>query len=71
MKVLNLRCAGGHGFEGWFGSEDDYAAQAAASGNRLPACAQHRDQPLAERAAPRTSAGTQAPRPRRLPRACR
>ena len=21
MKVLNLRCANGHGFEGWFASE--------------------------------------------------
>jgi hypothetical protein len=27
MKVLNLQCEHGHGFEGWFGSEDDYAAQ--------------------------------------------
>ena len=24
MKVLNLRCANGHGFEGWFASEDDF-----------------------------------------------
>ncbi len=27
MKVLNLRCANGHGFEGWFGSDDDFMAQ--------------------------------------------
>jgi hypothetical protein len=27
MKVLNLRCANGHGFEGWFGSEDEYLDQ--------------------------------------------
>lgn len=27
MKVLNLRCAHDHRFEGWFGSEDDYRAQ--------------------------------------------
>ena len=27
MKVLNLRCAHGHGFEGWFGSEDDFESQ--------------------------------------------
>ena len=27
MKVLNLRCAGGHIFEGWFGSEEDYQSQ--------------------------------------------
>lgn len=27
MKVLNLRCANGHGFEGWFASDDDFMAQ--------------------------------------------
>jgi hypothetical protein len=27
MKVLDLRCAVGHGFEGWFASEDDYGSQ--------------------------------------------
>jgi hypothetical protein len=27
MKVLNLRCANGHGFEGWFAAEDDYLDQ--------------------------------------------
>ena len=27
MKVLSLRCANGHGFEGWFGSDDDYMDQ--------------------------------------------
>src|SRR4051812_14780172 len=27
MKVLNLRCAHGHGFEGWFGSEDEFLGQ--------------------------------------------
>jgi hypothetical protein len=27
MKVLNLCCAQGHGFEGWFGSEDDFQSQ--------------------------------------------
>ena len=27
MKVLNLRCANGHGFEGWFGSDDDFMDQ--------------------------------------------
>jgi hypothetical protein len=27
MKVMDLRCGVGHGFEGWFASEDDYAAQ--------------------------------------------
>ena len=27
MKVLDLRCAHGHGFEGWFASEEDYLQQ--------------------------------------------
>jgi hypothetical protein len=27
MKVLDLRCAAGHGFEGWFASEEDYGSQ--------------------------------------------
>jgi hypothetical protein len=27
MKVLNLRCANGHGFEGWFDSEDNFLDQ--------------------------------------------
>jgi len=27
MKVLNLRCAQGHGFEGWFASDDDFQHQ--------------------------------------------
>lgn len=27
MKVLNLQCSGGHGFEGWFASEDDFQEQ--------------------------------------------
>jgi len=31
MKVLNLRCGGDHRFEGWFASDEDFAAQAAGS----------------------------------------
>ncbi len=27
MKVLDLRCSNGHGFEGWFASEEDYQSQ--------------------------------------------
>lgn len=27
MKVLNLRCAHDHAFEGWFASEDDFLSQ--------------------------------------------
>lgn len=38
MKVLNLRCAGDHSFEGWFASEDEFAAQAARAGIACPLC---------------------------------
>jgi hypothetical protein len=39
MKVLDLRCANGHGFEGWFGSEDDYLAQNGRGLVECPMCA--------------------------------
>ncbi|WP_439114534.1 DUF1178 family protein [Hydrogenophaga sp.] len=38
MKVLNLQCAQRHGFEGWFGSEDDYASQLALGLLSCPLC---------------------------------
>jgi hypothetical protein len=39
MKVLNLRCAHGHGFEGWFGSEDDFLQQNGSGLIECPLCA--------------------------------
>ncbi len=39
MKVLDLRCANGHGFEGWFGSEDDYMSQNGRGLVECPLCA--------------------------------
>jgi len=39
MKVLNLRCANGHGFEGWFGSEDDFLDQNGRGLIDCPLCA--------------------------------
>lgn len=39
MKVLDLRCARGHGFEGWFASEDDFQAQLADGRLECPLCA--------------------------------
>ncbi|HEY6135698.1 MAG TPA: DUF1178 family protein [Rubrivivax sp.] len=39
MKVLNLRCANGHGFEGWFASEDDFLAQNGSGLIECPLCA--------------------------------
>ncbi len=38
MKVLNLRCAADHGFEGWFASEDDFVAQSASARIACPLC---------------------------------
>jgi len=38
MKVLNLQCALGHGFEGWFGSQDDFEAQQADGRLSCPMC---------------------------------
>ena len=39
MKVLNLRCANGHGFEGWFASEDDFLDQNGRGLIECPLCA--------------------------------
>jgi hypothetical protein len=39
MKVLNLCCANGHGFEGWFASEDDFLAQNGQGQIACPMCA--------------------------------
>ena len=38
MKVLDLQCGRGHGFEGWFGSEDDYLGQRARGLVTCPVC---------------------------------
>jgi hypothetical protein len=38
MKVLNLRCAQGHGFEGWFASDDDWQSQNARGLVECPIC---------------------------------
>ncbi len=39
MKVLNLRCHNGHGFEGWFASEDDFLQQNGSGMIECPLCA--------------------------------
>jgi hypothetical protein len=38
MKVLNLQCAHGHGFEGWFASNDDFETQLAGGLVSCPLC---------------------------------
>lgn len=37
--MLNLRCANGHGFEGWFGSDDEFMAQNGEGLVECPLCA--------------------------------
>lgn len=39
MKVIDLRCGNGHGFEGWFGSEDDFLQQNGRGLIECPLCA--------------------------------
>lgn len=38
MKVLNLQCAHGHGFEGWFASQDAFDTQLAGGLVECPMC---------------------------------
>jgi hypothetical protein len=61
MKVLDLRCANGHVFEGWFASDDDYVAQ---NGRGLVACPLCADQVISRMlSAPRLNlSGARAPR---------
>ena len=42
MKVLNLRCAHDHGFEGWFGSEEDFESQRQRELLECPLCGDKR-----------------------------
>ncbi|MEW6694743.1 hypothetical protein Tther_00615 [Tepidimonas thermarum] len=42
MKVLDLGCAQGHVFEGWFASEDDYQAQRERGLLTCPVCGEQR-----------------------------
>jgi hypothetical protein len=39
MKVLDLRCHNGHGFEGWFASDDDFMSQNGRGLIECPMCA--------------------------------
>ena len=38
VKVLDLQCASGHTFEGWFASEDDFQSQHARAMVQCPLC---------------------------------
>lgn len=59
MKVLNLQCAASHGFEGWFGSEADYADQQARGLLNCPSCGSAEVRRLPS--APRLNLGAGAP----------
>ena len=41
MKVLDLRCSNGHGFEGWFASEGDFQDQNGRGLVECPLCSDH------------------------------
>jgi hypothetical protein len=60
MKVLDLRCGAGHGFEGWFASESDYEQQRVDGRIECPLCG---DAAIARRpSAPRLNlSGARAP----------
>ena len=59
MKVLDLHCSHGHGFEGWFGSEDDFQSQQAGGLIECPMCG---DTSIVKRlSAPRLNLGASAP----------
>lgn len=59
MKVLDLRCAHGHGFEGWFASNEAFDAQLAAGLVECPICADTRIVKLLS--APRLNLGNARP----------
>ena len=61
MKVLDLQCALGHGFEGWFGSEDDFQSQLGRGLVECPVCG---DTAVAKKlSAPRLNLGAREPAP--------
>lgn len=66
MKVLDLRCAHGHGFEGWFASEEDFLGQ---NGRGLVECPICGDRVITRMpSAPRLNLG-HSPAPERPPQA--
>jgi hypothetical protein len=46
MKVLNLQCLVGHGFEGWFASEDDFRDQLGRGLLECPLCGERQVEKL-------------------------
>jgi hypothetical protein len=60
MKVLDLRCAHGHGFEGWFASEEDFVQQHERGLVECPLCGDKTIGRLPS--APRLNLGATAPK---------
>jgi len=59
MKVLDLQCAHGHGFEGWFASEEDFGNQLERELLECPLCG---DKTIAKLpSAPRLNLGAREP----------
>lgn len=65
MKVLNLQCGEGHGFEGWFGSEDDFQDQLGRGLVSCPLCGNAHVVKMPS--APRLNLGAPAPTPSAAP----
>jgi len=61
MKVLNLQCSQGHGFEGWFASEEDFQDQLGRGLVECPLCADRQVAKLPS--APRLNLGAAEPKP--------
>lgn len=59
MKVLNLQCAHGHGFEGWFASHGEFESQLAGGLVECPLCGDTKITKLL--AAPRLNLGSSKP----------
>jgi hypothetical protein len=59
MKVLNLQCAHGHGFEGWFASHDAFDTQLADGLVECPICGDTKITKLLT--APRLNLGSSRP----------
>lgn len=63
MKVLDLRCSDGHGFEGWFASGDDFESQLSRGLIECPVCSSRSIAKLLS--APRLNMGNSQPAPPR------
>jgi len=67
MKVLNLKCAHGHAFEGWFASNDAFDDQL---GRGLVECPMCGDKAVVKQlSAPRLNLGAARPEPAETPQA--